>query len=345
MVNLPEFTPGLAAARVDASLRLAMAAVDRAQECAVLWFAEVAQRGLFRELGYPSLELYATEGLGFSHNRFCQFARLADDLDRLPRLREAVVSGTLGWTKAQQVARVATATSEERWVAKAATVGRRELEAEVKLARAKARQRRAGRVAPELAFATSAGESPAASPPTTLSLRLDGVQLAQYEALVERAHKLGLVPAGASREEVLLAGLAALVEGGDLRRRKAPKSLSGVQIVVKECPACERAAVVTSRGEKVIDPAHAEALACDARVREEDGPNRATIPPSVRAKVLVRDGHRCTTPGCEATQFLEVHHLTPRSAGGTNRAENLTTLCSRCHRFSHEHGRASSPAR
>ena len=43
-LTLPEFTPGLAAVRVDQSLRLAIMAVDRAQECAVLWFAEIARR-------------------------------------------------------------------------------------------------------------------------------------------------------------------------------------------------------------------------------------------------------------------------------------------------------------
>ncbi len=345
---LPGFTPGLAAVRVDQSLRLAIAAADRAQECAVLWFAEVARRSLFRELGFASLELYATEGLGFSRNRYFQFARLAEDLDRLPRLREAVVSGELGWTKAQQVARVATPASEGRWVAKAATVSRRELEGEVKVARAKAKQRRASTVAPRLAFAPTTVDAPAADPPTTLTLRLDGVQLARWEALLERAHKLGLVPAGASREEVVLAGLAALVEegeegakgGGELRRRNSRKSLSGAQIIVKRCPVCERVAVVTSRGDRVLDPVTAEALACDAVVRGDDGPNRATIPPAVRAKVLARDGHRCATPGCGATRFLEIHHLTPRGDGGSNRAENLVTLCARCHRFRHVRRRA-----
>ncbi len=330
-ITLPEFTPGLTAVRVDQSLRLAVTAVDRAQECAVLWFAEIARRSLFRELGYASLELYATEGLGFSRNRFFQFARLAADLDRLPRLREAVVSGEIGWTKAQQVARVATAASEDRWVAKAATVSRRELEAEVKQARAKARQRRAGRVAPQLAFAEPAAEvpTPAADPPTTLTLRLDGLQLARYEALVERAHKLGLVPPGASARRCCWLGwsrwskvaptVAMPICAGATRASHCP----GAQIVVQRCPACERTAVVTSQGEKALAPAQAEALACDAQVREADGPNRATIPPSVRAKVLARDGHRCTTPGCGATRFLEVHHVAPRSEGGTNRIENL----------------------
>jgi hypothetical protein len=107
-LTLPDFVGGLPAARVDASLRQALVACDQAHECAVLWFAEVQRRGLYRQLGHASLQLYATQALGFSDNRYYQFKRLADDLDRLPVLREAVEAGEIGWTKAQQIARVAT---------------------------------------------------------------------------------------------------------------------------------------------------------------------------------------------------------------------------------------------
>jgi hypothetical protein len=319
-LTLPEFAGGLPAARVDESLRLALAAVDRARECAVLWFAEVARRSLYRELGFASLELYAVEGLGFTRDRYFQFRRLAADLERLPRLQAAVASGEIGWTKAQQVARVATPASEARWVARAAAVGRRELAGEVKEARREARERRVE--------GTATPQELAADPLTTVSFRLDGLQLARYEALLERAYKLGLVPRGAGREEVLLSALEALTEGGDLCRHKSGRSRSSIQIVVRQCPACEQAAVVTSHGEKALAPAQAEEVACDG-----DGPNRAAIAPSVRAAVLARDRHRCT--GCGATRFLEVHHLKPRREGGSNAAGNLITLCSRCHAFQH----------
>jgi len=373
----PLYTPGLAAAKVDASLRQAIAATDRAQECAVLWFAEVARRSLFRTLGFASLELYATQGLGFSRNRYFQFARLADGLERLPRLRAAVVRGELGWTKAQQVARVATPASETRWIATASEVGRRELEVRVRRARAAARRRRDASAAPSLAFASGeadtdstpapAGAPAVADPPTTITLRLDGPQRARFEGLVERVRKLRLVPSDATREDILLAGLATLVEGSggadddtddatgtdavgsaavvdaqssaaepELRRRKSRKPLSNIQIIVRRCPDCGRSAAITSAGEKVLSPAQAEALACDARVRAGGEPNRSSIPPSARAQVLARDGHRCTTPGCGATRFLEVHHRVPRDRGGSNAPDNLVTLCSRCHRFTHE---------
>ncbi len=48
--------------------------------------------------------------------------------------------------------------------------------------------------------------------------------------------------------------------------------------------------------------------------------------PSLRRAVLARDDG-CTIDGCTSTYRLEAHHITPRSQGGTNTAENLTTLC------------------
>jgi len=352
--TLPDFAAGLPAARVDALLRQALAVCDRAHECAVLWFAEVQRRGLYRALGHASLQLYATQALGFSDNRYYQFKRLADDLDRLPVLREAVEAGKLGWTKALQVARVATEATQAVWVAKAATIGRRELERQVR----QARKRRPVVPAAQLAFGAGApvgvetaaqlggdtaaqlgGDTAArsiADPPVTISLRADGVQLAQFEALVEMAHKMGRAPAGADRMDLMLAALKALVSAsGD---EPLPTAGPAAQIIIHQCPDCARAAVTTSRGEKRVAPAQLEALACDAHVQRPGKPNRATIRPLVRAAVLARDRYRCATPGCRSTHFLEVHHLKPRGQGGSNRAENLITLCSRCHGFVHEGG-------
>ena len=48
--------------------------------------------------------------------------------------------------------------------------------------------------------------------------------------------------------------------------------------------------------------------------------------PSLRRAVLARDDG-CTIDGCTSTYRLEAHHVTPRSQGGANTPENLTTLC------------------
>ena len=316
MPTLPAFCANMPAAHVDASLRQALQVCDRARECAVLWFAEVQRRELYRQLGHASLQLYATQALGFSDNRYWQFKRLADDLDRLPVLREAVASGEVGWTKAQQVARVATAATQKAWVAKAVTCGRRELALAVKEAR----------------------NEPAPEIPTTITLRADGLRLARFEALLEKVHKLRRLPEGGDRLDVVLAGLEALVASS------TDPCQSAVQIVVQKCPDCAAAHVVTSHGEKRLASAQEERLMCDARIHESGQPNRATIAPSVRATVLARDRHRCTTPGCRSARYLEVHHVKPRSEGGSNLPENLVKLCSRCHAFAHEHAARLAPA-
>jgi 5-methylcytosine-specific restriction endonuclease McrA len=88
-----------------------------------------------------------------------------------------------------------------------------------------------------------------------------------------------------------------------------------------------------------LDRADAARVECDAAMAEPGGRNTITIPPRTRRAVLARDRHRCRTPGCHHTRFLEVHHIVPRSRGGTNEAANLITLCSACHRLWHERGR------
>jgi hypothetical protein len=44
-------------------------------------------------------------------------------------------------------------------------------------------------------------------------------------------------------------------------------------------------------------------------------------------RVFARDGWRCTAPGCTSFRNLHDHHITFRSAGGSNDLSNRTTLC------------------
>lgn len=50
----------------------------------------------------------------------------------------------------------------------------------------------------------------------------------------------------------------------------------------------------------------------------------------IRRDILKRDEFKCTE--CDATENLEIHHLTPVADGGLPTAENLVTLCFKCHR-------------
>ncbi|MEN8006774.1 MAG: hypothetical protein ABFS42_07135, partial [Candidatus Krumholzibacteriota bacterium] len=97
------YVPDQSAANVHSSLRRSLKAMEQARQCAVLWFAEVMRRRLYAELGYSSINQYAMKGLGFSKSRTGDFIRLARQLDGLPAVRDAMVSGELGYTKAREI--------------------------------------------------------------------------------------------------------------------------------------------------------------------------------------------------------------------------------------------------
>jgi 5-methylcytosine-specific restriction endonuclease McrA len=65
-----------------------------------------------------------------------------------------------------------------------------------------------------------------------------------------------------------------------------------------------------------------------------------------RAAALERDGHRCRRCGSPATAFdpLHVHHVVPRSEGGTDALSNLVTLCALCHPQVERERRIAEPA-
>jgi 5-methylcytosine-specific restriction endonuclease McrA len=341
-----------------------LAALDHARQCAVLWFGDIMRRGLFRELGYSSMNQYAREGLGFSRTRTGDFIRLVGQLEKLPAVRDAVACGEVGYTKAREIVKVATPQTERRWL-EVARRPRREVVREVARVRAAAKSDPGqGMLLP------AAGDAPVCTPvelPVRFAIDLTPEQEARRAALWERLRKLGGLPA--DRAEVLLEALAALVEereearsesaapaarsaetgGAGVQRaagesaaptttRRGPPGGPPRQIHIHHCPQCQATHVQTDRGERRLSAAETARAFCDATVSRPGKRNQATIRPAVRREVLARDRHRCRAPGCGRTRFLEVHHVTPRSQGGSNEPGNLITLCAACHRLWHEKG-------
>jgi hypothetical protein len=336
MPTAAPFVAGQPAARVHRSLRQSLAAMDHARQCAVLWFADLMDRRLYRELGYASINQYARQGLGFSRTRTGDFIQLARKLDKLPRVKAAVASGTLGYTKARAIVQVATPATEARWL-EAAEQPRRTLVAEVK------RVKKAAALDPAQEALLPAKPTVVAPEelPVRYAVSLTPEQEARRAALVERLHKLGGVPS--DQAELLLEALAALVEVEEARRaegatatmppRRALPSRPPVQIHVHDHG--DRLTVQTDAGERALSQPDAARLRCDAAISKPGQRNTTTIPPAVRRAVLARDRHRCQSPGCGRTRFLEVHHVRPRTRGGSNAQANLVTLCSACHRLAH----------
>jgi hypothetical protein len=322
-----EFVSGQPAPKVHSSLRKSLKAMESAQKCAVLWFAEIMSRRLYQELGYSSINQYAHQGLGFSKTRTGDFIRLARQLDNLPAVRKAMESGDLGYTKAREIVGVATPQTQDAWL-EAAKKPRKELVREVK------RVKQAAKIDPRQNQLLPADPTVVAPQeiPVRFQVDLTPEQEARRAALVERLHKLGNTPN--DKAELMLEALAALVESKEKAPRGALVSHPPVQIHVHEKEG--RLTVQTDSGERELGRADTERLKCDAAICTEGGRNQTTIPPRTRRKVLARDQHHCRAPGCERTRFLEVHHSLPRARGGTNDPGNLITLCSACHRLHHQ---------
>ncbi len=86
-----------------------------------------------------------------------------------------------------------------------------------------------------------------------------------------------------------------------------------------------------------VGPATLEQLLCESTVAvvalAEDGtpfavgPSTAAIPARTRDLVRFRDHGMCSADGCRSRYRLQPHHIVPRSQGGTNEPDNLTSLC------------------
>ncbi|MGD9548135.1 MAG: HNH endonuclease [Candidatus Krumholzibacteriia bacterium] len=355
---LPVFQPGQPAAAAHAALQQAVRVMDQARHCAVLWFADVLARGLYRDLGFASIQIYAQQELGFSRTRTGDFVRMARKLDDLPQIRKSLETGKIGYTKAREIIKVATPATEKAWVEVACTTPRGRLAENVARVRARATVMRTSPGQAELIPAAPRERRLAAAVPVKVSLEMTPEQFGRFEALQERLTKSGV---GGDRVERILAGLDSLLEdalgGGQIDTEagvsadassctsagpsaalpeRVPRGTS-FQVHVRQCPDCGRFSTSTSRGDVILGPGDAGRVTCDSRRDDpRTGRNTATIPPRVRRRVLARDGHRCQGSACMNTRFLEVHHVLPRARGGTNRPDNLITLCSACHRHVHE---------
>jgi len=55
---------------------------------------------------------------------------------------------------------------------------------------------------------------------------------------------------------------------------------------------------------------------------------RRKIERHIRKKIYERDGYKCRK--CGDTEWLTIDHVIPLAKGGTNRENNLITLCKKC---------------
>jgi 5-methylcytosine-specific restriction endonuclease McrA len=140
------------------------------------------------------------------------------------------------------------------------------------------------------------------------------------------------------------------LEDDELVRLLAHHALAGpadpgrasYQIAMTVCEACGAASRDGGGRAHPVDSDRLDAARCDAQIVAAThagapiGAASQTIPPRIRRAVWRRDHGRCRVPGCRAARFLEVHHLVPRSRGGTHDPSNLVLVCSAHHGRVHD---------
>ncbi|MCZ6795763.1 MAG: hypothetical protein O7J95_19320, partial [Planctomycetota bacterium] len=89
------------------------------------------ERKLYHALGFSSTFYYAAHTFGIERSETYDSLRVARALKGLPRSLEAFDRGELSWSALKEVSRVATAASEQEWLACAREQPVRRLQAEV----------------------------------------------------------------------------------------------------------------------------------------------------------------------------------------------------------------------
>jgi hypothetical protein len=295
----------------------------------------------FRRLGYATETQYARERLGLSHSSMLTRRSLALRLETLSRVAAALGAGQIGVEAALQVVRVATSRTEAAWVERA-------------------RQRTIKHLREEVAAALTAvsisGESDC---PPPADAELDAFHELERAVVSGRACErrpadgprvargvdvTGLVePASEQRRAwlVMLGSLAGWLESG-LQLSAAGRKGSGVSGGSSRVSSAGR--VVLRWRVSRATYAWWRGLEAQARCWLPCGMSwlrflclsvwqawRHLIGGDVAyGQIYIRDRYRCTSPVC-SRRDVTPHHLQFRSAGGSDAAYNMTTVCSWCH--------------
>jgi len=334
IANAPRFIPSLSAYAVDLVLRRKERQAASARLLAAEYLLDLAERRLFRQLGYSSVMHYGTQALGLSPRDVWDRLRVARALRDLPHVAAALRRGRLSWSKVREIIRVATAATEHEWLARAGQLSCRELEAAV-AAESKTAEKPAEATRLVCRFVDART--------VRVTVELTPEQFALLDQAIGTIGKeLGTEDAADALELIARAYLARVGEDRPALRQ---------QIVVHRCRECRQEWRETSKGRvparvsqrkptdvvEVDDPDEERELDRTSHVGSRGGAKLSRyIPRSVVQKVRWRDEGRCQVPGCLNGRWSQLHHVRFFSRGGRHRTRNLLTLCTQHHGQLHD---------
>jgi hypothetical protein len=226
------------------------------------------------------------------------------------------------YTAVRELTRVATRDTEQEWID--ACRGRSVHEVERAVSGHAKGSRPSDPAEPDLATRTLSFED---IMPATIALLRQARQKAQEERGVHLTDN-----------DLLAVVLGAFIEGNGVdAEQRAGRARFQIGMVL--CERCDQGWQEGGGRRFAMEKADVDRAKCDAQyIGSLDGePTRATqdVPPRVRRFVFRRDGGKCSLPGCRSAANLEIHHILPRSRGGSHDPAGLIQLCDSCHSAHH----------
>jgi hypothetical protein len=292
--------------------------------------------------GFASCAHWLSWRVGWDLGTARERVRVARKLAELPRIASAFHAGEVSYSQVRAMTRVATAGNEDILLHYAAYMPGAQLD---RVCRSYAACRQG-----------AAAHADDVERRRYASMRdlPDGMARIQIDLPADQAKRLWAAMAQASKDAA--AGVFDRAEGAVqiaeayLRGSNVDRTPTEVIVTVPVATlrgADDVAQAATHADGTCMAPETARRLACDAgvvtMVEDEQGEvldvgrRTRSIPASIKRALLRRDG-RCRFPGCQNRQFVDGHHVKHWADGGETSLANLVSLCSRHHRFVHEHG-------
>ncbi len=311
-------------------LRLARGAHQQAEYALATLLCELHHTRRYTERGHASVIAYGEAELDLTPRQKRDLVFVAKRLAALPALDEAFRTGRVGYTKAREVARIATPETDAAWTRRASETTNRALERQV--------------------AAAQRGDAPPPDPhaePGPARVRVTvSMSAADADVLAAAFARLRLdggfgtdVENGTLLAEMARRMLAVLEADCGEVAAEAPTA-ERYRVTLHHCPGCEKTHVCDPAAPNRADATDLASAECDAEHLDLTTPEAAprlkhAIPPATRRRVFEQYGHRCAVPHCRNRLWLDLHHIRPRAAGGDHRPGNLVCLCSVHHQMIH----------
>jgi hypothetical protein len=318
----------------------------------LMLIAEFDQRNGWNDGGSQSCAHWLNWKCGVAMGAAREKVRVARALEKLPKVAAAMASGSLSYSKAREITRVATAETEEYllMIAEHGTASHVE-----NLVRAYRRCQDAEELSREKRQQES--RSVTCRWDDDGSLIMTCRMPAEAGAKVQKALDLALedVPAGTSEDRAPFSmrradALAQIAESYLAHGALEVRGTDRHQIVLhvaEETLRDRKAGCCEFEDGPSMAAETARRFACDASIvhltENEDGEpldvgrKTRTISAPLRRVLNARD-KGCRFPGCANKRYIDAHHVVHWANGGETKPSNLVSLCRFHHRAVHEGG-------